>query len=105
MYILPEVVVYKDANFDGDEWITKFPQGWGWSYVGDNWNDSISSVIVTSGTWQFFQDANFGGTSVTVGPGCYTFVQNPGFNMPNDSISSFLCVSDQPQGDGAWNVF
>jgi len=99
MYILPEVVVYKDANFMGDTWRANLPPGWGWNYVGDDWNDTISSVVVVSGTWQFFENAAFGGASTTVGPGYYTFVENPAFNFPNDSISSFQCVSDQPQGD------
>jgi Beta/Gamma crystallin len=105
MYILPEVIVFWDANFDGESWTTSFPVGWGWSYVGDHWNDQISSVIVRCGQWQFFLDANMGGNSTTVGPGCYTFVENMPFNFPNDAISSFQCVGDWDQGDGASNVF
>ena len=54
MYILPEVIVFWDANFDGESWATSFPVGWGYSYVGDHWNDQISSVIVRCGQWQFF---------------------------------------------------
>jgi len=99
MYILPEIVVYKDANFSGDSWRFNFPPGWGWSYVGDNWNDTISAVVVVSGTWTFFEHAGFGGASTTVGPGYYKFVEDPQFNMTNDTISSILCADDQPQGD------
>jgi hypothetical protein len=100
MYILPSILVYKDAGFQlGEATPISFPPGWGYSYVGDAMNDSISSVIVLSGTWQFFENAGFKGARTTVGPGWYQFVEDPQFNMQNDTISSILCVSDQPQGD------
>ena len=101
MYLLPQIIVFKDAGFNqfGEGATMSFPPGWGYSYVGDNWNDSISSVIVLSGTWQFFENAGFGGARATVGPGWYQFVEDPQFNMQNDTISSILCISDQPQGD------
>jgi hypothetical protein len=95
MLIFPEIVVYQDISFGGAEWRTNLD----YSYVGDFWNDSISSVIVISGTWQFFENADFSGASTIVGPGYYSFVENPAFNMQNDSISSFLVVSWDPQGD------
>ena len=99
MYILPEIVVYGDSAFSGGEWRFNFAPGWGWGYVGDDWNDKISSVVVVSGTWQFFEHAGFGGASTIVGPGYYQFVEDPQFNFQNDSISSILCLLDQPQGD------
>lgn len=100
MYILPEVVVYKDSNFNNNsDWRFNLPPGWGYSYVGDDWNDTISSVVVISGTWQFFEHAGFNGAFTTVGPGYYKFVEDPQFNMQNDTISSILCIDDQPQGD------
>lgn len=88
MHITPSILVFKDAGF-----------GPSLGGVGDDWNDSISSVVVLSGTWQFFENAGFSGASTTVGPGWYQFVEDPQFNMQNDTISSILCVSDQPQGD------
>lgn len=99
---MPQVIVYQDVNFGGNSWFTSLNPGWGWSYVGDNWNDSISSVIVLAGTWQFFENAGFNGASTTVGPGWYTWVENPQFNMQNDSISSILCVdwNDNPPVTG-----
>lgn len=95
MLIFPEIVVFQDINFGGAEWRTNL----GYSYVGDDWNDKISSVIVISGTWQFFEHANSGGASTTVGPGFYSWVENSPFNMTNDTISSFHAVSWDPQGD------
>ncbi|MGA7219659.1 MAG: beta/gamma crystallin-related protein [Candidatus Sulfotelmatobacter sp.] len=101
MQIQPSIIVFKDSGFniDNNNQLISFPQGWGYSYVGDNWNDTISSVIVLSGTWKFFENAGFSGASTTVGPGYYQFVEDPQFNMQNDTISSILCVSVQPQGD------
>jgi len=103
MYLLPSILVFKDANFniDNSNQPISMPPGWGYSYVGDAWNDTISSVIVFSGTWQFFENAGFTGAFATVGPGWYKFVEDPQFNMQNDTISSILCISDQPQGDNA----
>jgi hypothetical protein len=100
MYIFPAIQVFADAGFVPLGGVSiSLPPGWGYSYVGDEWNDIISSVIVYSGTWQFFENAGFGGASATVGPGWYPFVEDPQFNMRNDTISSIACVSDQPQGD------
>ena len=61
--------------------------------------ETDGSVIVLSGTWQFFEHANFKGAHATVGPGWYQFVEDSQFNMQNDTISSILCVSNQPEGD------
>ena len=101
MQILPQIIVFKDAEFPfGDQTFSiSLPPGWGYNYVGDGWNDSISSVIVLSGTWQFFENAGFQGAMSQVGPGFYTFVENQPFNMQNDSISSLRCIDWNPQGD------
>lgn len=101
---MPQIIVFQDAGlpFGDPTFITSLPPGWGYGYVGDAWNDTISSVIVLSGTWQFFENAGFNGASATVGPGWYTFVENPAFNMQNDSISSILCLdyNDNPPVTG-----
>src|SRR5262249_60376195 len=61
------------------------------SYVGDFWNDKISSIIVVSGTWQFWRHANFqkgpGDTDWILRPGYYPWVEAAGIS--NDQISSF----------------
>lgn len=95
MLIFPEVVVFEHITWGGAEWRTNLNH----SYVGDFWNDKISSVIVISGTWEFFEHANFEGASTRVGPGYYSWVESKPFNMANDSISSFRVVSWDPQGD------
>lgn len=86
---LPEVVVYIHADFRGAEYRTNldvlyFPQD-------STFNDSISSIIVVSGTWEFCTDSYYGGQKVVLGPGYY---ENEGrIGLPNDSISSFRVIS------------
>jgi hypothetical protein len=109
MYILPQVIVFKDAGFSGDSRIFSAPapdavNDYGISYVGDDWNDTISSVIVVSGIWQFFENGGFTDPHTQVGPGWYSYVQDPSFNQDNDTISSMLCVADD-QGDNPYNDF
>jgi hypothetical protein len=84
--VLPEIEVFEHVDFGGDHWRTSF----GYSYVGDDWNDKISSFIIYSGSFQFFEHANFGHSSwspVTLGPGHYRWVADVG--IINDSISSW----------------
>lgn len=70
------------------------------SYVGDFWNDKISSIKVYSGTWEFFEHANFQGRSFQLTPGQYPWVTNAW----NDMISSFKQVGQDtpsaPSGGG-----
>jgi Beta/Gamma crystallin len=90
MAVAPEVVLYQDINFGGGEWRTNL----GYSYVGDSWNDTISSIIVVAGTWQFWRDRDFQGVGDQpwiLGPGYYSWVEAVG--IPNDTISSFLPIA------------
>jgi hypothetical protein len=53
----------------------------------DNWGDKVSSLQVLSGTrWMFYQHANYGGSSISLGPGNYPWIVNAG--MANDMLSS-----------------
>jgi hypothetical protein len=85
--MLPELVIYADVNFGG----TSFRTNLAFPSLSGNWNDSISSVIVVSGTWQFFRHINF-----QAGPGDGPWILKRGFykflpeaGIPNDEISSF----------------
>lgn len=80
---LPECVVFEHWHFEGDSWRTNL----GWSYVGDAWNNRISSLIVVSGTWLFCELTDFGGWGKELGPGYVWFVPDAG--IPDDQISSF----------------
>ena len=104
VFIFPEIKVFATAIFGGAQRqfnvdvnnLGDYPL----VYAGTSWNDQISSVIVISGTWQFFTDINHGGTSShEVRPGWYSNVESPEFNIPNDTISSFRKISNDPQGD------
>lgn len=82
--VLPEITVCEDIDFGGDAWRTSFA----YSYVGDDWNDKISSFIIYSGYYQFYRHRDFiepmGGL---LGPGHYRWVGDVGID--NDSISSW----------------
>jgi hypothetical protein len=86
---IPEIVVYWDINFQGESWRTNLD----YSYVGDHWNDQISSIIVVSGQWQFYVDAGYQYPEPNhpLGPNYYANVEAVG--IKNDSISSFKCVA------------
>ncbi|MEH2361748.1 beta/gamma crystallin-related protein [Nostoc sp.] len=78
------VTLYNDVNYGGDALgsdtdISDLSQ--------TAYNDKASSIYITQGTWAFYTDANYQGTSVALNPGAYNWVENVG--LPNDSISSF----------------
>lgn len=83
---LPEIVIYENIDFGGANERTNL----NWYYVGDYWNDKISSIVIPSGVWQFFQNKNYEGPSWVLGPGYYRWVESA--NIPNDIISSFKCI-------------
>ena len=84
---LPEVEVYEHSDFRGRRWRTNLS----YLYVGDAWNDIISSIIVVSGTWEFFEARDYFELSQRLGPGIYRNLN--GMNIRNDTISSFKAVS------------
>jgi Beta/Gamma crystallin len=86
-----EVIVYWDANFGGEARTSseEFP------YVGDHWNDRISSIRVIGGVWQFYEHANYFGAFMQLGPGSYSYVGH----QWNDRISSFRCDENRDFGN------
>lgn len=78
------VTVYWDANYGGESWHTRHDVPW----VGQHWNDQISSIRIESGVWAFYWDKDYGGENEELRPGDYAFV-GPHWN---DQISSFRCV-------------
>ncbi|GMO12951.1 MULTISPECIES: beta/gamma crystallin-related protein [unclassified Bradyrhizobium] len=79
---LPEIVIYEHANWGGASAQTSL----NWNYVGDWWNDKISSIVVLGGHWRLFEHTNFGGQSWDFAPGQYA-------QIPNDIVSSFKLIS------------
>ena len=79
-----QVIVFWDANFQGEQWRTTHDS----YFVGQHWNDQISSIQVLSGVWEFYWDAAYKGEVMRLGPGSYGYVGDHW----NDQISSFRCV-------------
>ena len=92
-YMLPEIVIYTDKDFQGESLRTNLD-----SNLGSAFNDKISSIVVVSGTWQFFRHADYGkdpgDADWILTPGKYPWVGAVG--IPNDQITSFRAVSDTP---------
>jgi Beta/Gamma crystallin len=84
---LPQIIAFDGAEYAGDHT----------HIAGDlrrlgKWDNSISSLIILSGTWEFFDDDDFTGTKMaTLGPGLYPRVTEKG--LKDNSISSIRLVS------------
>jgi hypothetical protein len=96
--LMAQIRLFNDDNFRGGEVdITENV-----SNLDDlGFNDRLSSVIVTSGTFTLFEHSNFQGFSFTVsktgGPDSNGLYPNPqAMAGRNDVISSVLVNSDQP---------
>jgi CubicO group peptidase (beta-lactamase class C family) len=79
-----EASVFWDGEMKGDMWRNTHDQ----PNLYSGWNDQISSIQVTSGDWEFYQDAKYGGKVLKLAPGRYPFLGDEW----NDTISSFRCV-------------
>jgi hypothetical protein len=79
---IAQIIAFDNENFLGDH-IHLFGN---MKDLG-KWGNSISSLIILSGTWEFFDDEDFKGTNMgTLGPGMYANVTDKG--LKNNSISS-----------------
>lgn len=92
---IPEIVIYTEENFCGKEFRTNCDI----SYVGIDFNNKIKSIVVVSGIWEFYKDAEFRignlkdkKSSKLLKPGYYNgwITQDNDLNI-ND-ISSFRCI-------------
>ncbi|WP_158044677.1 beta/gamma crystallin-related protein [Skermanella pratensis] len=84
-----QITVYQDFNMQGNSLVIVDACS---DLRPSGMNDQISSFVVTSGVWTFYQDINYQ-TPVgkTYGPGTYPNVGQVG--LPNDQISSLKCVN------------
>jgi Beta/Gamma crystallin len=84
---ISQIIAFDNEEFPGDHM----------HIFGDmrdlgKWGNSISSMIILSGTWEFFDDEDFKGPSLgTLGPGMYANVAAKG--LKNNSISSMRLAS------------
>ncbi|HEY2801803.1 MAG TPA: beta/gamma crystallin-related protein [Chthoniobacterales bacterium] len=84
---LPELIVYDHTGFKGASARTNLS----FHYLGDFWNDRISSLIVVNGVWRFYRDDYYKGDYWDLGPGFYeSFFTEAG---PDDVVSSFQAIS------------
>ncbi|MFL6516308.1 MAG: beta/gamma crystallin-related protein [Chthoniobacterales bacterium] len=84
---LPELVIYDHVGFKGAYARTNLS----FHFIGNFWNDRISSLIVVSGTWRFFRDEYYKGDHWDLGPGYYeSFFTEKG---PDDVVSSFQAIA------------
>jgi hypothetical protein len=84
---LPELVIYDHACFGGAYARTNLS----FLYIGDFWDDRISSIIVVSGVWRFYHDEYYKGAHWDLGPGYYeSFFTEKG---PDDVVSSFQAIA------------
>jgi hypothetical protein len=54
------------------------------------WGNSISSMVIVAGRWEFFDEEKMQGTKVELGPGVYLHVKDRG--LKDNSISSIRLV-------------
>jgi hypothetical protein len=84
---IPQIVAYDNEGLLGDHT----------HIFGDvvdlgKWGNSISSMVILSGRWEFFDDEKFEGTKIgELGPGMYLNVKDKGFK--DNSISSIRLAS------------
>lgn len=84
---LPELVIYDEMGFRGAYARTNLS----FHYLGEFWNDRISSLIVVSGVWRFYRDEYYKGDHWDLAPGFYEcFFTEKG---PDNVVSSFQAIS------------
>ena len=84
---MPELIIYDHVGFKGAAARTNLS----FHYLGDFWNDRISSLIIVSGIWRFYRDEYYKGDYWDLGPGFYEcFFTHAG---PDDVVSSFQAIA------------
>ncbi|MFN6527829.1 beta/gamma crystallin-related protein [Nostoc sp. ChiSLP03a] len=83
--------LYKDTGVLGASGLLGSFNIGGRATLSSRANDEISSVLIKDGEWEFYEDANYKGRSITFTRGRYDLVLYPlGFGSSwNDKISSF----------------
>lgn len=84
---MPQLVLYKDANFTGDQQIivSNTP-----NLGALNFNDSVLSIQVKDGFWIGYEDADYTGQSCPLSPGDYSSVSD--WDKLGKTISSLYLV-------------
>ena len=94
---IPEVVVYTEDDFKGEDFRTNCDV----DYVGKSFNDKIKSIVVVSGIWEFYKHAGFI-RERAAGEHGFRFMLRPGYypnligvcsNLNVSGISSYRCIN------------
>lgn len=80
-----EAIVYRDSGFRGEQRRLSGDTPW----VGERWNDRISSIRIVSGRWAFYGDRDFRGPVYPARRGEQIHSLDGGWN---DRISSARCI-------------
>jgi len=84
-----QIAIFSDPNFAG----TSAPTGDNQPNLSESgWQNAISSVQVQSGTWDFFTDDDYGGSTMRLTAGTYPTL-TPDWDK---KINSFMCVAPGP---------
>jgi hypothetical protein len=87
---IPEIVIYSEENFQGNEYRTNCNV----DLVGKLMNDNVNSIIVVSGTWEVFEHQNFNGKLLgTLIPGYYSTYNIIDPISEKNKISSIKCIN------------
>jgi hypothetical protein len=85
-----QVTFFKNDNFSGGSTTVTANSQW----IGNDWNDSISSLIVNPiGAATFYKDCNYGGAVISLQPGTYSLAQMQAKGIADDDISSLKVQS------------
>ncbi len=87
----PKIILYEHIDFKGK---TLELSGNDLDFRRHNFNDIVSSIVVISGQWTLYEHINFGGRSITIGPGRYRWIEDLG--MRNDLASSVKLLTATP---------
>ncbi len=93
-----EVTLYEHDNFAGAQMTLR---GYTPNFVNTGFNDRVSSLVVTSGTWELCTDAEFKGTCTTFVPGEYPTIDK----RLNDRFSSAREIGSNGDRRGAYGDY
>ncbi len=79
-----EVTIFSEPNFGGESSETTEAQA---NLEDSGWDDSITSVEVRMGIWDFFSEPEFSGEAIRLEPGSYPTLPQDWLNR----INSFMC--------------
>lgn len=81
-----KMIVFEHIDFDGKYYRIENRHN---DFRKFRFNDAMSSFVVLSGRWCYYQHINYDGTRHCFRPGVYSWVED--FGIRNDDISSARC--------------